>query len=149
MTDNLHSMVAIEEFMQLVSTEVDAVLDTLVPTADIEPQRLHEAIRWSLFGGAKRIRPAILFAAGHTFGAENHLLSHTAAAIEMIHTFSLIHDDLPAMDNDDLRRGRATCHKKFDEATAILAGDALQVMAFKVVAEDESLSAKNSTAAGR
>ncbi len=135
-------MVPIEEFMQQVSAKVDAVLDELVPAADIEPTRLHEAIRWSLFGGAKRIRPTILYAVGETFGADSNLLSSTAAAIEMIHTFSLIHDDLPAMDDDALRRGRATCHKKFDEATAILAGDALQVMAFKVIAEDVNLSAE-------
>jgi len=93
-----------------------------------------------MFAGGKRIRPGILFAAGRTFGADEKLLVRTAAAIEMIHTFSLIHDDLPAMDDDDLRRGRETCHKKFDEATAILAGDALLAMAFEVVAGDENLS---------
>ncbi len=134
-------MTAIAEFMRQVNSDVDAVLDALVPKADAEPTRLHEAIRWSLFAGGKRIRPAIVFAAGETFGADAKSLLRTAAAIEMIHTFSLIHDDLPAMDDDDLRRGRETCHIKYGEATAILAGDALQTLAFKVLAEDEGLAA--------
>ncbi len=133
-------MTAIEEFMQEVNRDVDAALDALVPAAETEPKLLHEAIRWSLFGNGKRIRPAIVFAAGETFGADPKGLSRAAAAIEMIHTFSLIHDDLPAMDDDDLRRGRQTCHVKFGEATAILAGDALQTLAFKVLAEDEGLT---------
>lgn len=133
-------MIALQQFINGVRVEVDRALDTLVPAEDIEPQRLHQAIRWSLFGGGKRIRPAIVFAAGKTFGAEEAKLIRTAAAIEMIHTYSLIHDDLPSMDDDDLRRGRATCHKQFGEATAILAGDVLQTLAFKAIAEDESLS---------
>ncbi|MBK8303476.1 MAG: polyprenyl synthetase family protein [Chloracidobacterium sp.] len=123
-----------------VSTVVDKALDDLLPVADTEPARLHEAMRWSMFAGGKRIRPGILFAAGRTFGADEQMLVRTAVAIEMIHTYSLIHDDLPAMDDDDLRRGRETCHKKFDEATAILAGDALLAQAFEVVACDENLS---------
>ena len=97
-------------------------------------------MRWSLFGGGKHFRPALVFAVGRTFGASDEKLVRTAAAVEMIHTYSLIHDDLPSMDDDDLRRGRETCHKKFGEATAILAGDALQVLAFQVIAEDEKLS---------
>ena len=132
-------MKAIEEFLQEVKRETDETLASLIPGVDIVPTRLHEAIHWSLFAGGKRIRPAMLFAVGETFGADRHRLSRTAAAIEMIHTYSLIHDDLPSMDDDDLRRGRATCHKKFGEATAILAGDALQTLAFKAVADDESL----------
>src|SRR5690349_5812149 len=100
----------------------DRTLELLIPAAETEPKRLHEATRWSVFAGGKRIRPAIVFAAGEVFGATTLSLARTAAAVEMIHTFSLIHDDLPAMDNDDLRRGRLTCHKKYDEATAILAG---------------------------
>ena len=133
-------MTQIETFMLDVSAVVDKALDELLPAADTEPERLHEAMRWSMFAGGKRIRPGILFAVGRTFGADEQLLVLTAAAIEMIHTFSLIHDDLPAMDDDDLRRGRETCHKKFDEATAILAGDALLAQAFEVVACDESLA---------
>ncbi len=129
-----------DEFMQDVNADVDATLDALVPAADDEPTRLHEAIRWSLFAGGKRIRPGLVFAAGETFGADAKRLSRTAAAIEMIHTFSLIHDDLPAMDDDDLRRGKETCHRKFGEATAILAGDALQTLAFKALAEDDGLT---------
>ena len=140
MSDNLHSMTLIERFMLDVSGTVDKALDELLPAADIEPMRLHEAMRWSMFAGGKRIRPGILFAAGRTFRADEKLLVNTAAAIEMIHTFSLIHDDLPAMDDDDLRRGRETCHKKFDEATAILAGDALLAFAFEIISCDESHS---------
>ena len=132
-------MIALDELMKRTRRDVDKELDALVPAADVEPERLHQAIRWSLFGEGKRIRPLIVFAVGETFGTDPAKLSKTAAAIEMIHTYSLIHDDLPAMDDDDLRRGRATCHKKFDEATAILAGDVLQTIAFKAIAEDNSL----------
>jgi len=117
---------------------VDDILDKLIPSAETEPGRLHEAIRWSLFPGGKRFRPVLVFAAGETFAAPRAKLLRTAAAIEMVHTYSLIHDDLPSMDNDDLRRGRETCHKKFGDATAILAGDALQALAFQVIADDES-----------
>jgi geranylgeranyl pyrophosphate synthase len=131
----------LSEFLSLVKQNVDACLDRLVPGAGVEPTRLHEAIRWSLFAGGKRIRPALVYASGRVFGSPDAKLSATAAAIEMIHTYSLIHDDLPAMDDDDLRRGKPTCHKQFDEATAILAGDVLQTLAFKAIAEDEALSA--------
>jgi geranylgeranyl pyrophosphate synthase len=142
MADNRQAMTSIEEFFAGVRSDVDAALEQLVPAADIEPTRLHEAIRWSLFGGGKRIRPALLIATGETFGAEAEQLISTAAAIEMVHTYSLIHDDLPSMDNDDLRRGRATCHRQFDVATAILAGDVLQTLAFKTIAEDHRLPAE-------
>ncbi len=136
-------MSEIESFLTEVSLLVDKVLDESLPKADVEPTRLHEAIRWSIFAGGKRFRPALTVAVGRVFGADDLKLLKTAAAIEMVHTFSLIHDDLPAMDNDDLRRGKATCHKKFDEATAILAGDVLQTLAFKTIAEDERLSVNN------
>lgn len=129
------------EFFDECRQLVDEQLDKLVPASDLEPKRLHEAIRWSLFAGGKRFRPSLVIAAGRTLGARTTDLLRTAAAIEMIHTYSLIHDDLPSMDNDDLRRGRETCHKKFDEATAILAGDALQVFAFNAISDDENLSA--------
>ena len=121
---------------------VDKSLDKLIPSAETKPKFLHEAIRWSLFAGGKRFRPALVFAVGRTFEAEMEKMVRTAAAVEMIHTYSLIHDDLPSMDNDDLRRGRETCHKKFGEATAILAGDVLETLAFQAVAEDESLTAE-------
>ena len=128
------------EFFEHCSKRVDEALEKLIPAENVEPKTLHQAIRWSLFGGGKRFRPALVLAVGKTFGAAEESLLKTAAAIEMIHTYSLIHDDLPAMDDDDLRRGRATCHKKFDEATAILAGDALQTLAFQSIAEDENLN---------
>ena len=127
-------------FFAEISEKIEQVLTELIPAADTEPHRLYEAIRWSVFGSGKRFRPALVFAVGRTFGASDKQLLRTAAAVEMIHTYSLIHDDLPAMDDDDLRRGRATCHIKFGEATAILAGDFLQSIAFRSVAEDEALT---------
>ncbi len=130
----------LKDFFSDCAKTIDKKLDELVPSEQTEPKRLHAAMRWSLFAGGKRFRPALLIAVGKTFGAETRSLLRTAAAIEMIHTYSLIHDDLPAMDDDDLRRGRETCHVKFDEATAILAGDALQNLAFLMIAEDENLS---------
>jgi geranylgeranyl diphosphate synthase, type II len=132
----------LREFFEQSRSRVDAVLETLVPSPEAKPERLHRAIRWSLFAGGKRFRPALVLAVGKTFGAGREKLLRSAAAIEMIHTYSLIHDDLPAMDDDDLRRGRATCHKKFDEATAILAGDVLQTLTFQAIAEDENLPAE-------
>jgi geranylgeranyl diphosphate synthase type II len=121
-------------------TLVDAELDRLLPAESVPPSKVHAAIRWSVFAGGKRFRPLLMLAAGETFGAPREQLLATACALEMIHTYSLIHDDLPSMDNDDLRRGRATCHVRFGEATAILAGDALQTLAFKTISEDEKLS---------
>ena len=135
-------MSGLETFFAKCSKTVDEKLDKLVPSAQIEPKKLHEAIRWSLFAGGKRFRPALCLAVGETFDANRENLLNTAAAIEMIHTYSLIHDDLPAMDDDDLRRGRETCHKKFGEATAILAGDVLQTLAFQAIAEDKNLTAE-------
>jgi geranylgeranyl diphosphate synthase type II len=127
------------EFLASCRTLVDAELDRLIPQESESPERVHRAIRWSVFAGGKRFRPALLLAAGETFGAAEDQLLRTACALEMIHTYSLIHDDLPSMDDDQLRRGRATCHIQFDEATAILAGDALQTLAFQTIAEDERL----------
>ena len=128
------------EFLSSCRALIDAELDQLIPKENEEPASVHAAIRWSLFAGGKRFRPALLLATGQTFGATPDDLLRTACALEMIHTYSLIHDDLPAMDDDDLRRGRPTCHVKFGEATAILAGDALQSMAFQTIAEDAALS---------
>ena len=130
----------LKELFDDVTAKVNAELDWLIPDTGSGPQSLRDAMRWSLFAGGKRFRPALIFAVGRTFGANDESLVRTAAAVEMIHTYSLIHDDLPSMDDDDLRRGRETCHKKFGEATAILAGDALQVLAFQAIAEDERLS---------
>ena len=130
----------LEKFFAESAAAVDATLETLLPSAETAPRTLHEALRWSIFAGGKRFRPALVLAVGRIFGAKDEKLLRTAAAIELIHTYSLIHDDLPAMDDDDLRRGRLTCHKKFDEATAILAGDILQSLAFQAIVEDRNLS---------
>jgi len=130
----------LEKFFAECTKTVDAKLDALIPSADVEPKNLHAAMRWSVFAGGKRFRPALVFAVGKAFGAAQEELARAAAAIEMIHTYSLIHDDLPAMDDDDLRRGRATCHIKYNEATAILAGDRLQALAFQAIAEDKTLT---------
>lgn len=116
---------SLESYLGGVRADVDAALDRLLPPAADRPRTLHEAMRYSVFAGGKRVRPALALLAGETFGAARDALLGGAAALEMIHTFSLIHDDLPALDDDDLRRGRPTVHRKFDEATAVLAGDAL------------------------
>jgi geranylgeranyl diphosphate synthase type II len=139
-TPNNVRITAAKEFLISCRSLIDAELDRLIPRESAEPERVHSAIRWSLFARGKRFRPALLLATGRTFGADNDDLLRAACALEMIHTYSLIHDDLPSMDNDELRRGRPTCHVKFDEATAILAGDALQTLAFQTIAEDKRLS---------
>ena len=126
----------ISDYLTRRATEVNQWLDALVPSEATPPTRLHRAMRYSLMAGGKRLRPILVLAAGESFGASTDNLMPAACAIEMIHTYSLIHDDLPAMDNDDLRRGRPTCHKAFDEATAILAGDALLTQAFRVLAAE-------------
>ena len=133
-------MSELDEFFASVSAAVDKTLDEIFSQErPSKSERLNDAIRWSIFGGGKRFRPALIYASGQTFGVEDAKLAKTAAAVEMVHTYSLIHDDLPAMDDDDIRRGRETCHRKFGEATAILAGDALQALAFEVISNDESL----------
>lgn len=132
----------IKDLSAEVSAKINAELEWLIPAFGPGPASLREAMRWSLFAGGKHFRPVLVFAVGRSLGAPDEDLVRTAAAIEMIHTYSLIHDDLPSMDDDDLRRGRETCHVKYGEATAILAGDALQVLAFQAIAEDERLSAE-------
>src|ERR1700680_1132347 len=112
---------------------VDAALERLLPQESARPASIHEAMRYSVFAGGKRPPPIRCLEAARTFGADVTAALHPACAIEMIHTYSLIHDDLPALDNDDLRRGKPTCHKKFGEATAILAGDALLTLAFETI----------------
>ncbi len=114
---------------------VDAHLEELLPKADAYPEIIHRAIRYSVFAGGKRLRPLLALAAGEALGGEPSRLLPMACALEMIHTYSLIHDDLPAMDNDDFRRGQPTAHKKFGEGIAVLAGDALLTLAFQVLAE--------------
>jgi len=112
---------------------VDACLDAALPGKDTRPTRLHEAMRYAVFNGGKRVRPLLVYAAGECLGVEPAYLDAPAVAIELIHAFSLVHDDLPAMDDDDLRRGMPTVHIRYDEATAILAADALQPLAFAVL----------------
>lgn len=128
------------DYLSRRASEVNEWLECLVPSEDVEPRQLHRAMRYSLLAGGKRLRPALVLASGEAFGAAVDDLMPAACAIEMIHTYSLIHDDLPAMDNDDLRRGRPTCHKAFGEAVAILAGDALLTQAFRVLAADAARS---------
>jgi geranylgeranyl pyrophosphate synthase len=132
----------LREFVAEARALVDVALDRILPGESAPPERVHRAIRWSVFAGGKRFRPVLMLAVGRTFDGASERLINTACALEMIHTYSLIHDDLPSMDNDDLRRGRATCHVRFGEATAILAGDALQTLAFQTVSEDDKLSAE-------
>jgi geranylgeranyl pyrophosphate synthase len=136
------SVEAAQAYLAKARMLVDARLKLLVPDETVEPVAVHAAMRWSLFAGGKRLRPALVLATGEAFGASPDLLSKTACAFELIHTYSLVHDDLPSMDNDELRRGRPTCHIKFGEATAILAGDAMQALAFQTIAEDETLDAR-------
>ena len=116
-------------------------LDSRLPPVGAIPSRLHEAMRYATLGSGKRIRPVMCYLAGEAVGAPPSELDGPAAAVEMIHAYSLVHDDLPAMDDDDFRRGRATTHRAFDEATAILAGDALQVLAFEILASDPGMTA--------
>jgi geranylgeranyl pyrophosphate synthase len=130
----------LDHFFARCRALVDNELDRRLPAEDLPPVKVHQAVRWSVFAGGKRFRPTLLLASGEAFGADTSVLLSTACALEMVHTYSLIHDDLPSMDDDDLRRGRPTCHVRFDEATAILAGDALQTLAFKTISEDELLA---------
>ena len=119
---------------QSVAERVEQTLSRLLPPATTHPPRLHEAMRYAALGGGKRVRPMLAFGAGRITGADPARLDVVAASVELIHAYSLVHDDLPAMDDDDLRRGRPTCHRAFAEATAILCGDALQALAFETLA---------------
>ena len=114
---------------------LEDVLRKLLPSADIAPQRLHAAMRYSVLDGGKRVRPLLAFAAGELAGADLARVNIAAAAVELIHAYSLVHDDMPCMDDDVLRRGKPTCHVEYDEATALLVGDALQSLAFQLLAE--------------
>jgi farnesyl diphosphate synthase len=118
--------------------EVDAVLDRLLPLPDGPEARVYEAMRYAALAPGKRLRPFLVLASAHLFSVGRRSALQVAAAIELVHCYSLIHDDLPAMDDSDLRRGRPTCHKAFDEATAILAGDGLLTLAFEVLAEPDT-----------
>lgn len=120
---------------------VNAALERWLPPAEAEPLRLHEAMRYAVLGSGKRLRPVLVYATGDALGVEPAALDPAACAVELIHAYSLVHDDLPAMDDDDLRRGVPTCHRHFDEATAILAGDALQALAFDLLTGDSTAHA--------
>jgi farnesyl diphosphate synthase len=122
-------------WMGAVQARMEAALQRFLPASATVPERLHRAMRYAVLGAGKRVRPLLAFAAGELTQADPARVEVVAAAVEMIHAYSLVHDDLPCMDNDTLRRGRPTCHIEFDEATALLAGDALQPLAFQLLAE--------------
>ncbi len=136
----------LKSFMGSCRERVEQALERRLPAADKLPARLHQAMRYSVLDGGKRLRPILTYATGRALDVPLDTLDGPACAVEFIHAYSLIHDDLPAMDDDDLRRGKPTCHVEFDEATAILAGDALQTLAFEVLATDPQM---NATAAQR
>ena len=126
----------VEQFQQ----RVDTALEHWLPPADVNPTRLHQAMRYAVLAPGKRVRPILVYATATALGVDLARVDGAAAAVEIIHAYSLIHDDLPAMDDDDLRRGRPTCHREFDEATAILAGDALQALAFYILSHDPEMT---------
>src|SRR5271154_4557717 len=128
------NLMKLPEFFEEDRVAVDAALEKLLPAAETPPTSIHGAMRYSVFAGGKRIRPILCLEAARVFEEDVNAALHPASGIECIHTYSLIHDDLPALDNDDLRRGKPTCHKQFGEATAILAGDALLTLAFETAA---------------
>jgi farnesyl diphosphate synthase len=124
-----------QSWIAVRQSHFEAVLSELLPRAEIAPQRLHEAMRYAVLDGGKRVRPLLVFAAGELAGADASRLNIAAAAVELIHAYSLVHDDMPCMDDDVLRRGKPTCHVQYDEATALLVGDSLQTLAFQLLAE--------------
>jgi farnesyl diphosphate synthase len=125
----------LNHWMTAIQSRTEAALDACLPHPDLAPQRLHEAMRYATLGGGKRVRPLLAHAAGELAGADPAAVDAVACAVELIHAYSLVHDDLPCMDDDVLRRGKPTVHVEFDEATALLAGDALQALAFRVLTE--------------
>jgi farnesyl diphosphate synthase len=118
-----------------IQNRTEACLSALLPATSIAPERLHEAMRYAILGGGKRVRALLAHAAGELCGADSAKVDTAAAAVEMIHAYSLVHDDMPCMDDDDLRRGKPSCHKRYDDATALLVGDALQTLAFQVLSQ--------------
>lgn len=131
---------SIEALVDQYRARIGQALEQRLPGADIHPGSLHQAMRYAVLSGGKRIRPILVYATGKAVGLEPASLDTPACAVEFIHAFSLVHDDLPAMDNDDLRHGKPTCHKAFGEAIALLAGDALQALAFQVLAQDPAMT---------
>ncbi len=134
------------EFAQACIERVNQELDRLLPASAQLPRRLHEAMRYATFNGGKRVRPLLVYATGLAVSGPLERMDRPACAVELIHSYSLVHDDLPAMDDDDLRRGKPTCHRAFDEATAILVGDALQSLAFELLSNDPQLPAEQQLA---
>ncbi|RLA30359.1 MAG: geranyl transferase, partial [Gammaproteobacteria bacterium] len=130
------------DWVSAYTERVTECLERALPDTRQSPHKLHEAMRYAVFSGGKRVRPLLVYATGECLGVAAEKLDALAMAIELIHAFSLVHDDLPAMDDDDLRRGQPTVHRRFDEATAILAADALQPLAFQVIAGSTALSDK-------
>jgi farnesyl diphosphate synthase len=126
-------------FLTDSQNRVERTLEQWLPSEDTLPHKLHRAMRYAVLDGGKRVRPVLVYASGRALDIDLDRLNGPACAVELIHAYSLVHDDLPAMDDDDLRRGKPTCHKRFDEATAILTGDALQTLAFKVLCQDQSM----------
>ena len=118
-------------WMEGIQQRTESALDAVLPASELVPARLHQAMRYSVLGGGKRVRPLLCHAAGAIFGADAGILDVPAASVELIHAYSLVHDDMPCMDDDDLRRGKPSCHKAYDDATALLVGDALQTLAFQ------------------
>ena len=133
-------MLNVRTRLQAWQDRIESVLTEVLPAATTHPARLHEAMRYSVLNGGKRMRPLLVYATGEALGVAPAKLDIPAAALELIHVYSLVHDDLPAMDDDDLRRGKPTCHKAFDEATAILVGDGLQALAFQLLASHPQLN---------
>lgn len=131
----------LQDYMNDCKARVEKTLEQWLPDTHSPPAQLHTAMRYAALGIGKRIRPVLVYATGDALGVAKPRLDGLASAVELIHAYSLVHDDLPAMDDDDLRRGRPTCHKAFDEATAILVGDALQTLAFQVLATDTAMAA--------
>jgi len=130
-------MTDFQNWMFSIQSRMELVLDKLLPPAHIAPQRLHQAMRYAVLGGGKRVRALLTHAAGEMCGASPQKLEFAAAAVELIHAYSLVHDDMPCMDDDDLRRGKPSCHKQYDDATALLVGDALQSLAFQSLAQPD------------
>ena len=130
----------LQELLKRYQSRVEQALEQRLPTADTTPDHLHQAMRYSTLDGGKRIRPILLYATGQALGVPMEQLDGPACAIECIHAYSLVHDDLPAMDDDELRRGKQTCHIAYDEATAILVGDALQSLAFQILSSDTTMT---------
>lgn len=133
--------VMLDEFIKTCQKRVEKALEARLPAAEKLPQRLHAAMRYAVLDGGKRMRPILTYGTGKTLGVPLDILDGPACAVEFIHVYSLVHDDLPSMDDDNLRRGKPTCHIEFDEATAILVGDGLQALAFYVLAHDASINA--------